>query len=337
MLHKGRCRPRIYRSIAILICLSFLFLTNYLRQIRNTLVSNPIQFVKSLNRSLLLHINGSIKHLGEAYPIYIINLPARTDRRTETIALMQTIDLEAFLFPAYSIHAPEIALYNQNRNHLFFTSTELACWASHMRVWLTIADDISSVNNDDHWSMIFEDDIDLEMETIRIVESFPSSIWITADLIYLGHCANPPGKLIYQSSTHIYRVHQAVHPSCTHAYAVRSRTARILISSLSNPSQPIDNAIVQLVKEQHLIVYSIHPPLAIQKPVSLRNPSDVNLADRQSWIYRVKLFIYMYIQWWNGVEPVDGLHQSAAQQSNLTRAEQWRSMYETGIWKQIFQ
>ena len=332
MFYHGRSRQKRLRLIPILICLSFLFLINYVRQMYNPSTSNPIPVEKSLNRSLLLQINGSIKQLGQAYPIYIINLPSRTDRRTESIALMQTIDLEAFLVPAYSIHSSQIARYNRKRTNLFFTATELACWASHMRVWLAVAQDTSS-DNDDRWSVIFEDDIDLEMETVRIVQSFPSSIWTSADLIYLGYCANPPGKLIYQSSTHIHRVHQAIHPSCTHAYAIRTRTARILISSLSSPSQPIDNAIVQLVKEQHLIVYSIHPPLAIQKPVSVNNPSDVNLIDRQSWRYRIQLSIYTFFQWWNGVEITEKLHQSAAERANLTRAKQWRTVHETGIWK----
>ena len=336
MLYKSRCRCKLHRSIVILICVSLVFLINYVRDTGYPLASNLTQSIKPLNRSLLLHINGRIKQLGQAYPIYIINLPSRIDRRTESIALMQTIDLEAFLVPAYPVRSPEILPSNRNRNNLFFTSTELACWTSHMRVWITIAHNTSGCN-DDRWSIIFEDDIDLEMDTVHIMQSLPSSIWAEADLIYLGHCANPPGKLIYQFPTHNYRVHQALHPSCTHAYAIRSRTARILMSSLSSPSQPIDNAIVQLAKQLHLVVYSIHPPLVIQKPVSMSNPSDVNLIDRQSWMYRIQLLIYTFIQWWNGVELSEKLNQSAFERTNLISATEWRRTYETGIWKQIFQ
>src|SRR5262249_4243912 len=144
------------------------------------------------------HINGSIKYLGKAYPIYIINLPSRSDRRTESIALIQTINLEAFIVPAYSIHSPEILIWNKNRSKLFFKLTELACWASHMRIWITISN-YTYFNNNNTWSLIFEDDIDLEFDIPFIMQSFPHSIWSDADLIYLGHCANPPGKLIYQS------------------------------------------------------------------------------------------------------------------------------------------
>lgn len=334
MLCKSQCRSKLHRSILILICISLILLINYVRNSNHSLAANLTHAIKPLNRSLLLRIDGRIKQLGQAYPIYMINLPSRTDRRTESIALIQTMDFDAFLVPAYSIHSPEIRPYTLNQNHLFFTSTELACWSSHMRVWITIAQNIATCN-DDHWSIIFEDDIDLEMDTVHLMQLIPLSIWTEADLIYLGYCANPPGKLIYQFPTLNYRVHQALHPTCTHAYAIRSRTARILISSLSSPSQAIDNAIVQLVKQRHLVAYSIHPPLAVQKSVSMSNPSDVNLINRQSWMYRIQLLFYTFFQWWNGVELSQKLNQSAFERANLTRANQWRKTYETGIWKEI--
>jgi GR25 family glycosyltransferase involved in LPS biosynthesis len=321
------------RSIIFIFILIVLFLINCSFHIKqHQLICNQIQPIKALDRSLLFHINGSIKYLGQAHPIYIINLPSRSDRRTESIALIQTIDLEAFIVPAYSVHSPEIYLRNQNHNEFFFKSTELACWASHMRIWITITNYTSSLN-DHTWSLIFEDDIDLEIETPHIMQSFPSSIWNDADLIYLGHCANPPGKLIYQSSKHIYRIHQALHPSCTHAYAIRSSIAEKFVSLLSKPSQPIDDSIIKLMNKHQLIVYSIHPPLAIQKPVSKTNPSDVNLINRQSFIYRIQFSIYTFIQWWNGVEFYEKLNKSALKKANLTKAKQWRKMYEKGIWK----
>jgi len=333
MSFNRRCNKKMRRTIIFIFISIILLLINCLFNIEHRSIVNQIQPIKALDRSLLFHINGSIKHLGQARPIYIINLPSRSDRRTQAIALIQTIDLEAFIVPAYSVYSPEIRLRNQNRHELFLKLTELACWASHMRVWITIANYTSSSSNDNIWSLVFEDDIDLEIETPCIMQTFPSSIWNEADLIYLGHCANPPGKLIYQSSEHIYRIHQALHPSCTHAYAIRSSIAEKFVSLLSEPSQPVDISIIELVNKHRLIVYSIHPPLAIQKPVTKTNPSDVNLINRQSFIYRIQFSIYTFIQWWNGVEFYEKLNKSTLKKANLTKAKQWRKIYEKGIWK----
>lgn len=287
-----------------------------------------MEFIKPLDHSLLFHINGTQKFLGKASPIYILNLPSRSDRRTESIALIQTFDFEAFIVPAYSIHSPEVLFHNQNLNKFFLKTTELACWASHMRIWMTIVNSTSS-----HWSIVFEDDIDLEIDTPNIIQTFPHSIWNDADLIYLGHCANPPGKLIYQSSKHKHRIHQAIHPSCTHAYAIKKSIANKFIHLLSKPIRPIDNSIINLINKYQLTVYSIHPPLAIQKAVTKKNPSDINQINRQSFLYYIQLTIYTFLQWWNGVEFYEKLNESALKKANLTKAKQWRNIYEKGIWK----
>jgi GR25 family glycosyltransferase involved in LPS biosynthesis len=322
------CSKKMRRSIVFIFFSIILFVINSPFDVKDHSILYQIQ---PFNRSLLFHINGSRKYLGKASPIYIINLPSRYDRLTESIALIQTFNLEAIIVPAYSIHSPVILRHNQKLNRLFFKLTELACWASHMRLWLTIVNYTSSDNNT--WSLVFEDDIDLEIDTPYIMQTFPHRIWNDADLIYLGHCANPPGKLIYQSSKHVYRIHQALHPSCTHAYAIRSNTAKKLAHLLSKPSRPIDDSIVKLVDKHQLIAYSIHPPLAIQKPVSKTNPSDVNLINRQSFIYSIQFGIYTFLQWWNGVEPYETLNKSALKRANLTNAEYWRKIYEKGIWK----
>ncbi|CAF2406426.1 unnamed protein product [Rotaria sp. Silwood2] len=332
MVFNRRCSKKMHKSV-IFILFSILFLlTNVLFNIKSHSSLNQIQFIKPFDQSLLIPINGSIKYLGKACPIYIINLPSRSDRRTESVALMQALDLQAFIVPAYSIHSPEIHILNQNRNKLFLKLSELACWASHMRIWISIVNKTYSQYNNT-WSIIFEDDIDLEIDTPYIMQSLPYSIWNDADLIYLGHCANPPGKLIYQSSKYIYRLYEALHPSCTHAYAIRSNTAEKLIDLLSKPSRPIDDSIIKLVNNQQLIAYSIHPPLAIQKLVSKKNPSDVNQINRQSLIYRIQLTIYTFLQWWNGVQPCKKLNKSTLKRANLTKAIDWRNMYEKDIWK----
>ncbi|CAF0972810.1 unnamed protein product [Rotaria sp. Silwood1] len=332
MIFNRRCSKKWHRPVICILFSIIFILTNILFNIENYSCVNSTQIIKPFNQSLLFPINGSIKCLGKACSIYIINLPSRLDRRIESIALIQTLDLQAFIVPAYSIYSSEIHILNENRNKFFFKLTELACWASHMRIWISIVNNTFSQNNHT-WSIIFEDDIDLEIDTPYIMQSLPYSIWNDADLIYLGHCANPPGKLIYQSSKYIYRLHQALHPSCTHAYAIRSKTAEKFVNLLLKPSRPIDDSIIKLVNNQKLIVYSIHPPLAIQKLVSKKNPSDVNQINRQSLIYHIQLTIYTFLQWWNGVQPCKELNKSTLKRANLTKAIYWRKIYEKDIWK----
>ena len=316
------------------LCLSLVFLLiNYFFLLhRHDSLSDGIQALQPFKSSECLHINGTHTHLGQASPIYIINLPSRHDRRTESIGLIQRLNLEAFLVPAYSIHSAEVRRRHRTHTQWFFKLTELACWTSHMRLWVTIAD-TSLSPNESTWSLVFEDDVDLELDIVNVMQSFPASIWSSADLIYLGHCANPPGHLIYQSSEYVYRVHQALHPSCTHAYAIRSSSAEKLVALLDQPRQPIDDSIITLVQQSKLIAYSIHPPLAIQKPISNRNPSDVNQTDRQSWMYRLRLSLYTLLQWYNGVELGETLYQSTLERVNLSQADQWRRMHEHALWK----
>ncbi len=90
---------------------------------------------------------------------------------------------------------------------------------------------------------------------------------------------------------------------------------------------------MHIINKHKLIVYSIHPPLAIQKAVTKTNPSDVNQINRQSFIYRIQLLIYTFLQWLNGVELYEKLNKSTLKRANLTKAKQWRKMYEKGLWK----
>jgi GR25 family glycosyltransferase involved in LPS biosynthesis len=289
-----------------------------------------VQQLPALQPNQFLYIDGRKTYLGQASPIYIINLPTRVDRRTDSIAVIKTLDLQAILVPAYSIDSVEI-VRRYYRRPVYFKLPEFACWASHMRLWMTIVNNtLQSINTT--WSLIFEDDIDLEWNIFNIVQSFPDMIWHRADLIYLGHCANPPGQMIYQSLEYKYRIHEARHPSCTHAYAIRSASAAKLIYLLSEPQRPIDDSIVELVQNNRLVVFSIHPPLAIQRLVSNDNPSDVNRIDRHSWFYRIQHSMYTWLQWVNGVEFGEQLTQSTLQRANRTVANQWRAMNEHTVW-----
>jgi GR25 family glycosyltransferase involved in LPS biosynthesis len=312
--------------VILVISLAHIYYSNY--QPANYL-SDVSVIEKSIERPLkstFLHINGTIKHLGAAKQIYIINLPYRKDRRTGSIALFQTLNFDAFMVPALSIHSPEVV----SRTHLTQKSRmrliEIACWASHMQLWLEIAD-----SQNDTWAFIFEDDIDLEMSTFDVLESFSLDLWNIPDMIYLGYCGDPPGPVIYEGIQG-YRVHRAINPSCTHAYAIRSRTASKLIHLLSSPRRAIDDEIVRLVEDEKLLVFSIHPPLALQQAITSSHPSDINPV-KHTLIYKINSWVNFLCQWWRGVEFIDKLKDSALARSDFNKANEWRTKHDNGIWQ----
>ena len=323
--------PTNYHFIVIILLTIFVFFftTTYFLFYRKYYINLSDIFVvekplKLPPKSTLLHLNRTIKHLGTAKQIYIINLPSREDRRIRSIALFQTLDIDVSIVPAYNTHSSEVI----SRTHLLhkgsITLVELACWASHMQIWLDIA-----TSQNDTWTMIFEDDIDLEMSTFDILQSLPDDLWNIPDMLYLGYCGDPLGPVIYEAIQG-YRVHRAINPSCTHAYAIRSRTASKLIYLLSSPRRAVDDEIVRLVEEEKLLVFSIHPPLALQEKISSLHPSDVNPI-KDNWLFRIKTWFNLMIQWWKGVEFIDKLKDSALAHADYNKADEWRRNHENKI------
>ena len=318
-------RLRIYLGLTILLALWFYQYFVYSQHFslhRSRKITDPAPFSR-LSPPSLLHLNQTIKHIAAIQQTYLINLPRRQDRRTTSIALLQTLHLDAHIVPALDIHAPQVL----SRIHLVHTGKitllELACWASHMQIWTEIAATASPQN--DTWSLIFEDDIDLEMMTVNILQSFPDDLWSQPDMIYLGHCGNPPGTLLYRGLLD-YRVHRALNPSCTHAYALRSSAAARLVRLLSTPLRAVDDDIAVLGKEGKLLIFSIHPPLARQQSITFSRPSDVNLLDN-TWPITAKKQINALVEWWQGVEFVAALKNSALARANLSEAGKWRQRH----------
>ncbi|CAF3882215.1 unnamed protein product [Rotaria sp. Silwood1] len=235
---------------------------------------------------------------------------------------MQTLHFDAFIVPAYTIHSSEVV----SRKHLLhngrITLVELASWASHMQVW----SEITFSKSNDSWYLVFEDDIDLETLTTEILQSFPDDLWRKPDLVYLGSCGNIPGSKIYEGA-YGYRIHQALNPSCLHAYAIQPQTAAKLLNLLSSPRRAADDEIVLLSNSQKLLVYSIHPPLALQRLTTPSNPSDLH-PEKVYRLSRFKAKIDSMIRWWRGVELVDKLKDSALAKANIDKAVEWREKNE---------
>ena len=317
---------RLFCSLIFIVLFSYMCLSTY----RYVFISTDISVIeKALERpskSSMIHLNGAIKTLGGIKQTYVINLPYREDRRTGIIALFQKLDYNVFIVPGFDIHSPVTVSRAQLTRKGDLRLVELASWLSHIQVWL----EIDALENDS-WGLIFEDDIDLELSTFDILQSFPSDLWNIPDMIYLGYCGNNPGPIIYEGIEG-YRVHQAMHPSCAHAYAIRHRSVEKILPLLSPPQDVIDDAIVELVKNKKILVYSIHPPLAIQQTITSSRPSDMNPVE-STLRYKVGKGINYISEWWRGVEFTDKLKNSSLAQADFKKANEWRINHESDIWK----
>ena len=297
-------------------------ISSFTSQITSTINEEPFE---QLSPSSLLHLNQTIKRIAAIDRIFLINLPARTDRRTTAIALFQTLHLDIHIVPALHPQSPEV-LSRRHRHHRL-TQLELACWASHMQLWTHIA--LTSTSNDS-WTLIFEDDVDVEMSMVEIVESFPKEVWAKAEMIYLGYCGNPRGELVFKGRDP-YQIHRAVNPSCTHAYAIHSRSLSKLIHLTSVPDEAVDDQIVRFNNQGKLLIYSIHPPLALQRPKTIAHPFDVNPL-RKGWAHSIERKFNHLVESWQGVEFMDQLHDSALAHADLFAADQWRRQHEMSRW-----
>lgn len=266
---------------------------------------NRLKSLPRLNHSTLIHIEEARKQIGSIGKIYLINLPKRHDRRHNSIALLKTLHLDSFIVPALDIHSADVLSRSDLTKNGIITPVELACWASHMQIWT----DIAQSSDNQSWTLILEDDVDLEMKTIEILESFSDQLWKMPDMIYLGYCGNPPGSLIMHGLNG-YRIHQAINPSCTHAYAIHRHAANKLIKFISSPLRAVDDEIVDLNDRDRLSVFSIHPPLAMQLKVTKSQQSDVN-PSKGTWLHFVKRLFDSSIEWIRGVEFIDSLKDSA--------------------------
>ena len=325
--HHQRDTVFLLLAMAIICELSYFYVVEQPRKHLLESIHHEVSFEHS-SEWTRLRIPGATKQLTAVERIFVINLPNRIDRRTRSIGLFRTLDLDVIIIPAHNTHSPQVRSRIHLMNHGRITLAEIACWASHMQVWLEVA----ARANDTGWTVIFEDDIDLEFHLTDVLQSFPRELWHVPDLIYLGHCGNPPGRFLF-NGTRGFRIHEAVNPSCTHAYAIRPQTAATLLQLLSSPRKAVDDEIVALVSAGRLLALSVHPPLAVQEPSTVAHPSDVNLSRPDSWTYRILKRLNHVIEWWRGVQFVDELQDSTLARADFLKADDWRRNHETEFWR----
>ncbi|KAE9398637.1 hypothetical protein BT96DRAFT_976330 [Gymnopus androsaceus JB14] len=183
----------------------------------------------------------------------------------------------------------------------FLTPARVACWYSHLMVLRRIVErnnayyELSPGRNmsNEHISIIFEDDIDVEKDIrqrlARIWHVLPGD-W---DIVFLGHCWSnesfyPAISLSESSSSPLpsssllfdldprplsplpsqNTLHPSYSPRCTHAYALSPSGATKLLEHLEYPpfaySRAIDQAYAWLVMSGRVRAYSVVGSLVVQ-------------------------------------------------------------------------
>ncbi|RHZ73606.1 hypothetical protein Glove_230g204 [Diversispora epigaea] len=204
--------------------------------------------------------------------IYVLNLKRRSDRREKMSLLLDYFNLEYEFFPAFDANSPEVEKeYQSVIKQSKLRKSEIACTLSHLKIYQSI------INNNLKSALIFEDDIDLEVDIeLQINEILPylPKDW---EMFYIGHCCVEDLREPFNYPT----LFISTRPSCTHAYAVSNIGAQKLLSILVKLNNPLDCVLVDLIEAGKIKSFSVEPPLAVQWRLGMG--SDIAVSD-PSWV-----------------------------------------------------
>jgi len=189
-------------------------------------------------------------HLGFDH-IYVLNLKQRVDRRDhmKKMAFFQHLQIEFFF-------APESNTINTSSFPTHMTLGEISCYQGHLNIYKSVVDRNFST------ALIFEDDIDLELNIRKRLGNIFRILPHDWEILYLGHCTwEGWGKNQVERMNPLFRSNS---PDCTHGYAVTNAGARKLISLLNTPTKPVDLQINSFIRNGRINSYSVDPPIITQ-------------------------------------------------------------------------
>lgn len=107
-------------------------------------------------------------------------------------------------------------------DHAQLTPGAVGCYLSHIDTWKRVVRDLP---REDDYACIFEDDINLPRDFVARADAFMRHVPTDWDLVLFGYLSTDP-------DSHATNVKYRPLPSflCTHAYAIRKRTARALLA-----------------------------------------------------------------------------------------------------------
>ena len=176
----------------------------------------------------------------------IINLDRSIDRWQRMESQFQTLGISSFqrisAIDAKKDELPMDCVAPLGSPKKYFvprelTRGEVACYLSHIKCWKTL------LNSDEHWAVIFEDDIQLSERSKNFILSeswIPPSIHIAQlhTFFELWHCRTFPKYLPLEDGSFLHNVIEPSYGSC--CYLIDRKAAKTALDLSQQLAAPLD-------------------------------------------------------------------------------------------------
>lgn len=157
--------------------------------------------------------------------------------------------------------------YYNGFNNINRRKYEVGCYLSHIKAYETIKSKINSGKvNKDAYSVIFEDDFDVEdnyFTGLNEATDYLTKNKVDFDILFLGF-RNPNNELL-GSNVYIPKCEKNIYEcNHTHAYLIPNNKVDKLIDNLKFIDTPIDVKIIKLLLSNDLFVYRVMPNIVNQ-------------------------------------------------------------------------
>ena len=170
-------------------------------------------------------------------PIYVINLPASTERRRAMEEQLRRVGATAQFFPAIDGRQirPELPVELRSSE---LTDGELGCYMSHVALWKRIAHSALP------FAVVLEDDVCLSPAFLQVCKELTTSHLIF-DLVRLGSLRKAKGIPVGRLPTGHELLLATAAPDGTQGYLITRSGAEALLRRISRPTAPIDRQLNQ--------------------------------------------------------------------------------------------
>ena len=280
---RNRRKRRVCQALTFFVCIHLLVCTRVpprtLRETRRRLVNWQSVLREAMSRPKFdcLQTNSAV---------YLISIPANSDRRRQTVVSLRRESVEYTVFPAFDglekMNSSDLqhyagkktqqallataglsrvelqrwlSLYKSGnlphrRQRLLHARLRFACFVSHVRVW----QELLRTNLD--YVIILEDDALVVPNFGARLRSLLNQLPVDWDLLHLGGCEQKYGPEFAQN----LRLSRG--GLCTFGYILANRAAREFLSSQSTVTdKPIDHFIDQAIYSRRILAFHAVPAL----------------------------------------------------------------------------
>ena len=160
--------------------------------------------------------------------------------------------------------------YQQTNDNI--KKREIGCYMSHLKIYDKIKHN-NTVNNNNPYSIIFEDDIDIVstnfLKEIEVSINFLNNNKLDFDVIYLGTLNQNHGESI--NNQNLYKINKNSELHGTHGMLINNKNIDKLLNLLKPIKLAIDNEYFELIKSEQINAYVIYPHIVNQQVEKLQS------------------------------------------------------------------